>query len=306
MPCYFPLKAFQCQDKTVVFREKASFNIIRALTLPCGQCVGCRLERSRQWAVRCMHESSLHAANSFITLTYDDLHIPSNRSLDYSDFQDFMKRFKSKVRRKYGSTTANSIRFYMCGEYGENFGRPHFHALIFGFDFPDRKIWQKTPSCSFIYRSKFLEELWPFGYSSIGDVSFESAAYVARYVMKKITGNAATDHYMYIDYSTGEIHNRKPEFNRMSLKPGIGQGWIEKFHSDVYPQDFVVVNGKKVRPPRYYDRFFKKLNDDSFEDVIFARELLAKNNSLDNTPERLIVKAQVAESRLSAFKRKLK
>ncbi|AXH74125.1 MAG: replication initiator protein [Microviridae sp.] len=204
MPCFKPLDAWRDPSNPsgkLIF----SYNAKRCgspapdLKVPCGQCVGCRLERSRQWAIRCVHEASLHKKNCFITLTYNDEHLPENSSLDYRVFQLFMKR----LRKKYG----DNIRFYMCGEYGENFGRPHFHACLFNHDFSDKKLW-KTVNKMPLFRSAELEELWPFGFSSIGSVTFESAAYVARYIMKKITGEAAEKHYTF----------RRP-FNRGDILP---------------------------------------------------------------------------------------
>jgi len=298
MACFKPLKAYQCFDKSIVFTEARKHDIVRSLELPCGQCVGCRLERSRQWAIRCMHEASLYKDNCFITLTYDEEHLPEDYSLHYDDFQRFMKR----VRKKY---TGKKIRFYMAGEYGENFGRPHFHACIFNLDFEDKYLWQKTDSGSKIYRSKILEELWPFGYCSIGEVNFQSAAYVARYIMKKVTGDMAEQHYEEVNFTTGEIIQRKPEFNKMSLKPGIGYGWYEKYKDDVYPHDYVIVNGKKCKPPKFYD---KKYADDypyEFDQLQWDREKSAKAQVFDNTPERLLVKEEVLKAKLSRLKRKL-
>lgn len=298
MPCYHPLSAFQCVDGSIVFYESKRHDIVKSLSLPCGQCVGCRLERSRQWAIRCMHESQMHEQNCFITLTYDDAHLPSDRSLHYRDFQLFIKR----LRKRY---PGRRIRYYMAGEYGENFGRPHWHACIFGLDFDDKKLWQRTSANSLLYRSKELELLWPFGYSSIGDVTFESAAYVARYIMKKVTGKNAVKHYEEIDPDTGEITNRTPEFTKMSLKPGIGYEWYKQYTSDVYPHDYVVIRGKKVKPPKYYDKKYKIENPYEFDELLYIREKNAKLHFEDNTLERLAVKEQVAKAKLQKFKRNL-
>ena len=298
MPCYHPIAAYQTVDGQVVFSERRYFDISRTLSLPCGQCVGCRLERSRQWAMRCLHEAKLHEKNCFITLTYNDEHLPRNRSLDYRDFQLFMKKF----RKKFGS----KIRFYMCGEYGEKFDRPHFHACIFGFDFSDRKYWKQTGSGSKLYRSEELEKLWKYGFSSIGDVNFESAAYVARYIMKKVTGQGKHDqHYKFTDLETGEVLEKKPEFNKMSLKPGIGYDWYKRFCSDVYPHDYVVINGKKVRPPKYYDLKYSIESPFEWEEVQQKRIDLGKANFEDNTDARLVVKEQVTKARLKLLKREL-
>jgi len=298
MPCYHPLDAFRCVDGTVVFNQLRKHDIVSTLSLPCGQCIGCRLERSRQWAMRCMHEAQLHEKNCFITLTYNDDHIPPDYSLNYRDFQLFMKRLRFRFPRK-------KIRFYMAGEYGEKFDRPHFHACIFGLDFDDKTVFRKSPSGAILYRSETLEELWTFGYSSIGDVTFESAAYVARYIMKKINGNHAAEHYEHIDTSTGEVIHRKPEFNKMSLKPGVGAEWYKKYKSDVYPHDYVVVKGKQLRPPKYYDRLYKIDNPYEFDEVLYKRELNAKLHLVDQTPDRLAVQELVQTAALTTLKRKL-
>lgn len=298
MPCYHPLSAYQCADGSIVFYESKRHDTVKSLSLPCGQCVGCRLERSRQWAIRCMHEAQMHTQNCFITLTYDDAHLPSDRSLHYRDFQLFIKR----LRKRY---PGRRIRYYMAGEYGENFGRPHWHACIFGLDFDDKKLWKRTSANSLLYRSENLELLWPFGYSSIGDVTFESAAYVARYIMKKVTGKNAAEHYQEIDPDTGEITNRTPEFTKMSLKPGIGYEWYKQYTSDVYPHDYVVVRGKKVKPPKYYDKKYKIDNPYEFDELLYIREKSAKLAYADNTPERLLVKEQVTKAKLQKLKRNL-
>lgn len=243
-----------------------------------------------------MHERQMHKHNSFITLTYAPDFFPPHGSLDYTDFQKFMKR----LRKRKGFT-----RFYMCGEYGDNFGRPHFHAILFGQQFADRTPYRSLPSGSMLYRSQELEDLWPFGFSSVGDVTFESAAYVARYVMKKVTGRPAKMHYEAMDYSTGEIIDRVPEFNKMSLKPGIGGSWFDKYSSDVYPHDRVIVNGKATKPPRYYDKLISKNPDFDFDSVQYKRYVDMISRLGDNTPERLIAKEIVTNARLSQLKRSL-
>lgn len=294
MPCFHPLKALKNESGVQVLRSDAVFF---NLMLPCGRCHGCRLERSRQWAMRCMHEASLHSRNCFITLTYSPEHLPSDNSLHHEHFQKFIKRF----RKRFGE-----IRYYMCGEYGDLNQRPHYHALIFGFDFNDRVVFKRTNSGSLVYRSKSLESLWPFGYSSVGDVSFESAAYVARYVMKKRTGDSAFAHYANVDMETGEILNhRRPDYNKMSLKPGIGADWFEKYASDVYPHDYVVINGKTCKPPRYYDKLIKRVDSDIYDSIKNARQIRAYSNVHDNSPSRLEAKEKFSLSRTRNLKRNL-
>lgn len=267
------------------------------MEIPCQQCAGCRLERARQWAVRSIHESRLHRQNCVVTLTYDQDREPPFGSLHYPDFQLFMKR-----ARKYFAP--NLLRFYMGGEYGELYGRPHYHAALFGVDFPDRKPWKKTAG-GVIDRSAILEQLWPHGFSSVMPCNWETVGYIARYVMKKITGDAAADHYRVVDLSTGEIGYRTPEFNKMSLKPGIGADWFRLYRTDVFPHDRVVINGKEVKPPKYYDKLFAKDFPDVFEDIQWAREIEGLSLRQDNTTARLAVKEQIALANLSKLKRGL-
>lgn len=285
MACFSPIDAWQLENGSIVFVERG--NILRSLTLPCGQCVGCRLERSRQWAIRCMHEASMHEENGFLTLTYNQENCPN--SLDYRHFQLFMKR----ARKELGP-----LRFYMCGEYGSKTFRPHYHALLFGCGFlADRYLWRNSGSGFPLYRSATLDRLWPYGNAEVGNVSFESAAYVARYVLKKVTGDRANDHYKRVDPDTGEIVQVMPEFTRMSLKPGIGRKWIEKFYTDVYPADYVMVNAMKCKPPRYYDgvfSYFRQVDDVEFDR--FERALLTKE---DASPERLADREKCVKARLS-------
>lgn len=308
MPCYYPLDVMYTQG---VSGAKGTIKFNASLKdcnmkLPCGQCVGCKERRARDWALRVMHEASLWSDNCFITLTYDDEFVPEDMSLKYSDFQEFMKR----LRFHYKGLSADAeghypIRFYMAGEYGENFGRPHFHACIFNFQFDDLKFFKKTGSGQVLYRSAKLEELWPFGYSTVGTVTFESAAYVARYINKKVKGSLADDHYAYVMPDTGEVVWREPEFNRMSLKPGIGSAWLDKFKSDVFPRDYVVYKGAKLPVPRYYAKKFECSNPFEWDEVKHERYLVAQKQLDDNTPDRLRVKETVHKARLSRLKRTL-
>lgn len=271
----------------------------RNLVLPCGQCSGCRLEHSRQWAVRCYHEASLHEHNAFITLTFNDENLPPDYSLSVRTHQLFMKR----LRKKYGA----GVRFYLCGEYGPKTLRPHYHACLFGMDFSDKYAWSVSSGKrgDLLYRSPGLEEVWPYGFASIGAVTFDSAAYVARYVMKKITGDQAADHYQVVNMSTGEIFRQQPEYVCMSRRPGIGAGWFEKFHSDVYTGDFVVINGKKVRPPRFYDSQYEVLDPNAFSALKRARISGSKKHAANNTRARLKVREKVQLAKLGQLKRQV-
>lgn len=304
MPCYFPLKAYEAkskdpQKKALTFRRAESWKGIE-ISLPCGQCIGCRLERSRQWAVRCMHEASLYERNCFITLTYDQVSIPSTGSLRLEDFQNFMKR----LRKKYGSSKQNPIRFFHCGEYGENLGRPHYHALLFNHDFGDKKYFSERAGHK-IYTSDELSNLWNMGHAVIGDVSFDSAAYVARYVMKKVTGDKADAHYQ------GLV----PEYITMSRRPGIGSEWFRKYRSDVTSHDRLWVRGHNTRVPRFYDNEWLKIdpaglalakikreeNEKFVCDVVNGKTVIESDSSM----RRLAVKEEVKRAEISKLIRPL-
>lgn len=304
--CTSPLRAWRDPRYGGVSFAKTSHSG-EELELPCGQCWECRFKRSRDWAIRCMHEAQLHDENSFITLTYATEHLPPNDSLAYPQFQKFMKRLRKQAGKR--------VRFYMCGEYGENFGRPHYHACLFGYDFPDKKYLTTTKNGDKLYTSAILEKLWPFGISSIGDVNFQSAAYVARYIMKKITGDAAFEHYNKVD-EDGVIVSRTPEFTRMSLKPGIGAGWFDKYHSDVFPHDHVIVKGKEVSVPRYYTRMIKRnefradpnpeLDDYDLDEIQYARLLRMRERAESDTDDRRKARDEINKAKLNLLKRTLK
>lgn len=228
------------------------------MLLPCGKCFGCRLDRSRMWAVRCMHEASLHDSNCFITLTFNNDFLNADRSLDKRDFQLFMMR----LRKRFGA----GIRFYHCGEYGAKLGRPHHHALLFNFDFEDKKLWSVRKGVR-LYVSESLQKLWPFGFSTIGDVTYQSAAYCARYIMKKKFGFRAQEHY----------EHRIPEYNTMSRRPGIAYDWYQKFKDDIYPRDLLVVRSSssqflKMKPPKYYDGLYEAESPEEYKEIKDARK----------------------------------
>ncbi len=274
----------------------------KPVTIACGQCSGCRLERSRQWAVRIMHEAQMHSENSFVTLTYDDEHLPADGGLVLRDWQNFAKRLRKN---------AGAFRFYHCGEYGDLYGRPHYHALLFGLDFQSDQILDSTTQHGDkLYTSKLLTETWGMGQTMIGALTFESAAYVARYCMKKITGDQADDHYQTINIKTGQVHQVKPEYTTMSRGGrssggGIGFSWLAKFNRDVFPCDEVIINGKQTRPPRYYDSQLELTDPSAYVLVKDGRRAKGRKHRANNTFERLRVRETIQEKRNLQLKRKL-
>ncbi len=290
MVCFHPLHAYRSEGGKVVFNRKSGF-VDLPVDLPCGQCQGCRLERSRQWAMRCVHEAQLHSKNCFITLTYGPEHVPSDGSLRVEDWQKFAKR----LRR-----SAGPFRFFHCGEYGEDNLRPHFHACIFGLDFvADRGLWKDSGKYP-LFQSPLLDKTWGLGFASVGALSFKSAAYVARYVIKKAKVDDAK--YERVDESTGETRFVRPEYVTMSRKPGIGAGWFKRFKSDVFPADEVVVDGRRYKPPRFYE---DQLADEELDVYKAKRRRALVNRVKDLTPDRLAVREKCLEAQLSVFERNL-
>lgn len=251
MTCYHPIRAWrslngrQANGKwRLVFSKQNGYEDL-PVEVPCGQCIGCRLERSRQWAMRCVMEAQMHKDNCFVTLTYRDADLPADGSVSVRAAQLFMKR----VRKEFSD---QKVRFFLCGEYGTKNFRPHYHLLLFGVSFTDARVWSRKNG-NILYRSPTLERLWPYGFSTIGNVTFDSAAYCARYILKKVTGKDTREHY----------GDRSPEFVTMSRRPGLGAEWYARYKSDVYPGDTVVLrDGVKMRPPKYFDKLYEESGGD--------------------------------------------
>jgi hypothetical protein len=251
-----------------------------------------------------VHEASLHKNNSFITLTFNNENLPKNHSISKKDLQKFFKRLRKKM-------SPETMRYYACGEYGERNNRPHYHAIIFGYDFPDKQLYTVNDGIA-LYRSKTLESCWKYGFSTIGEVTFESCAYVARYVMKKRKGDDDTEdkngktnkqHYELLDEKTGEIHQLEPEFCLMSRKPGIGSDWLLKYKSDT-DKDFITLRGVKMKLPKFYDMMLEKI--ESKEEHIKRknrRKMSIHVNKEEHTDERLRVKEKVKKAQLNQLKR---
>jgi len=287
--CFYPLQVWRSKDGDrpngrlrLVFHSELGIPNTEQL-IPCGQCTGCRLERSRQWAMRCVEEAKTHEKNCFITLTYNDKNLPENVSLVKRHLQLFIKR----LRKKYGQ----KIRFFACGEYGEENQRPHYHACLFNHDFSDKELWIIRENIP-LYRSESLARLWTYGFSTIGDVTFESAAYVARYVMKKVTGDDAKAHY----------GDKLPEFINMSRRPGVGRTFIDKYYREVYSIDSVIQrNNLRLKPPKYYDKVYDTINPGHLKEVKKARA--AKIKPQEQQRYRLRTKEKILSLRLKQLKR---
>lgn len=272
MPCYAPLQGWRSRERNPSGKRGVTFDFKEGyadqpVDVPCGQCIGCRISRSRQWALRILHEAKTHEDNCFLTLTYADDKCP--RSLQLSHLQLFIR----ELRRR----TGQKVRYFGVGEYGEAFSRPHYHVCLFGYDFPDKKYWCGS-GLSKQSRSALLEDIWVHGFSTVGSLTSASAQYAAKYVTK-------------IDRRK-DYGGRRPEFAVMSRNPGLGSAWIDQFSSSVFPRDFVVVDGgRRVAVPRFY---LEKMPD-----PVKARiKYLRKKRNEDNPDNRGMRALAIAECKL--------
>lgn len=279
MPCLFPKLGIQqypgaklkiSRNRTAMLKQFGSYDRIalffrayQATDVACNECLQCRLSYSRNWAVRCQHELAMHPEGGiFLTLTYAPEHLPRTGSLD----KTVVPRFIADLRRQVGAP----LKYYHCGEYGEKLSRPHYHVLIFGWQ-PPEPTHRVRGGLYPLYSSPMIEELWPYGFCPFGELTFESAAYTARYATKKITGKKALSHYQRSDPVTGEVFQLQPEYATMSNRGGIGRSWLEKHFDEVYPADAVLINGHLVQPPRFYDKICQQRDPGLFQEVKINR-----------------------------------
>lgn len=256
----------------------------------------------------------MHERNCFITLTYDEAHLPPDtfegtHGLDLADWQNFAKR----LRKNYGK-----FRFLHCGEYGEKNKRPHYHACVFGIDFhEDRKFHRTSQSGDKQYTSEILNKAWKKGFTEIGTLNFDSAAYCAGYILKKITGKQQFETYGRIkdgriNKTTGECPASgsmdstviRPPYTTMSRNPGIGATWIDKYYCDVYPHDEVIVNGHETRPPKYYDTYLEKRDPTLHARIKSRRRVTGLQHEDNNTYWRLEVREKVKKSKENLYKKR--
>lgn len=259
-----------------------------AIRVPCGQCVGCQEKYSKEWACRCILEAEQWKENYFVTLTYDDLHLPCNSvikdpktekeyedqgdwdtgHLDYKEFQDFKKRLLEHWRRHYDH---EGIRFYMCGEYGGQTERPHYHVIFFNLPIkPENlKVHQINKNGTVLYECKEIEKIWGKGYVSIAEVNWDTCAYVARYCMKKMKRKPREEYF-----ENGQV----PEFVHMSNTPGIGSA---AFNIKMFENDEIIIKGHRekiqgIKPARYFDKMYDLINPDHMKEIKEKRKHLAE------------------------------
>ncbi len=272
----------------------------------CGQCMECRLAYSREWAIRISHEAQMHDRNCFLTLTYDDAHLPAHGQLLKRDLQLFFKRLRK---------SAGPFRYVACGEYGELKRRPHFHAAIFGLDFNEDRIeYGEGIRGDKIYVSASVASVWqqsvfPFGHT-IGSLEFEAGAYIGRYITKRVSGVGASALPLWSDPDTGEIVMPNPEF--LICSKGIGKSWFrDYFMTDVYPHGRVITaQGTPAPVPRYYKELLNEMGADlalrmSFLGAKHYDSGLA-SRIVEDRPERRAARTVYAKARMGIFKRDVK
>lgn len=250
-----------------------------------------------------MHEAQMHEKSCFITLTYNEKSVPNNYGLKTSDFQNFMKKLRKAHAKRWRKENEgkkmqpeDGLRFFHCGEYTDD-DRPHYHACLFGEDFMDDRIfWQNNKQGQPVDLSARLEKTWGHGFVTVGALEYESARYVARYILKKLTGPEARK-YEWVDAETGECHDRKPPYVTMSRRPGLGSRWIQKYVDDVYPSDEVIVKGKKRKTPKYYDKHLEGIRPKQLAEVKKNRKEKAQHHTENNTPDRLRTRDEINISR---------
>lgn len=306
MPCYSPITAWYSLTTNPSGKRQVVFNSLNAqpgskMLLPCSNCIGCRLANAGQWATRIMHEAREHELATFLTLTYRNLDLPKGGTLVKRDFQIFMKRLRKYHHSR--NPDAPKIKYYMCGEYGGNTQRAHYHAIVFGLDFGDKRFHKKTKRGDSLYTSKILDDIWGLGHCFIGSVSHKSAGYVARYCLKKINGEMAIEHYKTVNTETGEITTRQKEY--MAASQGIGLAHFEEHYQQMYLRDSCIVEGKQTPVPKYYDRKLQQINPELLEQIKQRRKEKALLRKADNTPERLAVRKEVKEAQVNLLKRDL-
>jgi len=299
MACISPITAFRARSVNPSGKRPLVFSGVNGysdlpVTVPCGMCIGCRIQRARTWALRCLHESKGHTFNSFVTLTYDDEHLPTSAAIEKLTLQLFFKRL-----RKAGFV----FRYFAAGEYGSVTNRPHYHVLFFGIDFhEDRKLYKRSETGN-LYTSEKLSSVWGLGHAIIAGFNYTTAQYVAKYIIGKKLGKGSADSPVYsrLDLSTGECFQVNPEFVLMSRRPGIGAEWYEKYSNDAFPSDFLIADGKKFSVPKYYLNKLEKTDNEMHESVKKKRRISQHLNQPDR--RELEAKQKILSQRENSKKR---
>lgn len=243
MACYHPMVGYRDGEEGELSIGWQREGADKRLRLPCGSCYGCTADKAESWAVRLQHESLCWSRSAFITLTYDDLHLPWY-GLDVEHLQKFLKRLRKATSGHMAAPDGTRpIRYFACGEYGGQTQRPHYHAALFNVDLRERGG-----------LSDLLQETWGMGFHTVSEFTPGRARYIARYALKKV--NAPTwqraEGFEVLDPTTGEVREQRQEFAVMSRRKGIGAYFLEKYRSDLLRGYVTDKGGVKRKMPRYY------------------------------------------------------
>lgn len=300
MTCYYPLKAYRTGvygDYDYSFKEPRKDVIFSELGYPCGVCVGCVKAHRSMWSMRLVHESYYHDVSAFLTLTYDDKHVPSGE-IPYDHFQSFRSRLRS--------TLDFNIRYFVAAEYGSRTARPHFHAVIFGY-YPDDVVeissgYSKLP----LFKSRRLLDLWGRGHVSCAPFSPATAGYVAGYVTKKVLVKDWRHQRRVAEeaFRAGREYiapSSLPEYHKSSTRPGLGHDWLMQYHRDVLRDGYIVYSGHRVAIPRYYRKLLAKHWPDEYRDMVFNRDEHFAHFDPESTVARMDVREQVDYASVKNF-----
>lgn len=268
-----------------------------AMKVPCGTCILCRQEYARQTAIRLTHEATLHDKNCFLTLTYDDTHLPEYGSLNYEHLAGFWKRLRIDLLRR-GAVTKHSdaLRYYAVGEYGDRSLRAHYHACIFGQDFKGSGEIQLREGSHSLWTNLHLQRLWGFGNVSVGVLNFATARYTASYVVKKLRQKQK---YVRIDPDTGELIPLVQP--RAFMSRNLGKGWWLQWGHQLADHDRVIVEAQEQKPPKAYDKWLAEKDQKRALQIKARRKELAK----PLTPEEARARALNAHARVGKKSKKV-
>jgi len=268
------------------------------IVAPCGKCLPCRLNCSTDRAIRSVHEASQHEQNSFHTYTYNDENLPKNKSIDPQEMRKFIQRYR------YYLGPDIPIKYSIIGEYGKQTWRAHYHGLIFGHQFDDLEEYSVNHQGDIQYKSETLNKIWGKGDCIVGELTKQSAGYVARHNISKIKGEAAAEHYKIVDPETGEIFPVLPEFHICTTQPGIGKIWYDKYKTDLIKGYITDGKGNKQPVSRYYEKLLQKEDDQSlWEHYQENKKAHSDPDSFENHGIRLRVKEEIAERRAKKLER---
>lgn len=265
--------------------------------IPCGQCIGCRLDYAREWANRGYLEMDPKSESWFITLTYDEDHVPyldeikTKNGVTFTDMDEeaiewkgclepkdatnFMKRLRKHFKQEYD---IDNIKFMLCGEYGGTTERPHMHLILFNVHIPQETFYEptRTENGDYQYKNTILDKLWKNGFSNISEANWNTISYVARYVTKKQKGILSEEEYA--------AKGQRPEFFRVSNRPAIGKAYYDKHKEEIYKYDKILVKNKKgshyIKPPKYFDKLYEAEYPERMKEIKRKRKRQLINNLL--------------------------